>query len=56
MAPALSRGQGKDLARLLEVAQVVVTKGADNWLVRILRSRGHQVESLRMCKLLANSL
>jgi hypothetical protein len=31
-------------------------KGADNWLVRILRSRGHRVESLRMCKLLASSL
>ncbi len=30
-------------------------KGADDWLVRILRSRGHRVESLRMCKLLANS-
>jgi hypothetical protein len=30
-------------------------KEADNWLVRILRSRGHQVESLRMCKLLASS-
>ncbi len=32
-----------------------VVKGADDWLVRILRSRGHRVESLRMCKLLANS-
>ncbi len=31
-------------------------KGAENWLVRNLRSRGHQVESLRMCKLLANSI
>ncbi len=30
-------------------------KGAENWLVRNLRSRGHRVESLRMCKLLANS-
>ncbi len=30
-------------------------KGAENWLVRNLRSRGHQVESLRMCKLLASS-
>ncbi len=30
-------------------------KGADAWLVRILRSRGHRVESLRMCKLLASS-
>jgi hypothetical protein len=30
-------------------------KGAENWLVRNLRGRGHQVESLRMCKLLANS-
>ena len=30
-------------------------KRADDWLVRILRSRGHRVESLRMCKLLANS-
>jgi hypothetical protein len=30
-------------------------KGTENWLVRNLRSRGHRVESLRMCKLLANS-
>ncbi len=30
-------------------------KGAENWLVRNLRSRGHRVETLRMCKLLANS-
>ncbi len=30
-------------------------KGAENWLVRNLRGRGHQVESLRMCKLLASS-
>jgi len=30
-------------------------KGADDWLVRNLRNRGHRVESLRMCKLLANS-
>ncbi len=30
-------------------------KGTNNWLARILRSRGHRVESLRMCKLLANS-
>jgi hypothetical protein len=32
-----------------------VVKGADDWLVRILRSRGHRVESVRMCKLLASS-
>ncbi len=30
-------------------------KGADDWLVRNLRDRGHRVESLRMCKLLASS-
>ena len=30
-------------------------KGADSWLVQILRSRGHRVESLRMCKLLAGA-
>ncbi len=30
-------------------------KGADAWLVRILRARGHRVESLGMCKPLANS-
>ncbi len=32
-----------------------VVKGADDWLVRNLRDRGHRVESLRMCKLLASS-
>jgi hypothetical protein len=31
-------------------------KGAENWLVRNLCSRGHHVESLKMCKLLANSI
>ncbi len=30
-------------------------KGADAWLVRILRDRGHRFESLRMCKLLVSS-
>lgn len=30
-------------------------KGADAWLVRILRDRGHRFESLRMCKLLVPS-
>ncbi len=30
-------------------------KGTENWLVRNLRSRGHRVESLRMCKLLASA-
>jgi hypothetical protein len=29
-------------------------KGADAWLVRILRGRGHRVESLGMCKPLAS--
>lgn len=30
-------------------------KGADAWLIRILRNRGHRFESLMMCKLLAGS-
>jgi hypothetical protein len=30
-------------------------KGAENWLVRILRSRGHRIESLSMCKPLTSS-
>ncbi len=30
-------------------------KGVDAWLVRILRSRGHWVECVRMCKVLASA-
>ncbi len=31
-------------------------KSREGWLVRLLRSRGHRIESLRMCKLLARRI